>query len=968
MVSLNPWKFLFQCALLTAVVLRSDSAAQRSEEALWDGGGAGGGGRGGGGGEVGLDGEGVGKARHLRLTASSSSEGQEAQFQDELRLALNSHWEILQKIRYHTLISKMKVAQLDKKMKKLTQQIEKKESEKTKESSRPPCDKDPQEVEESSDQTGGEKGEVATLLASLKELSQFYESFNYTTGIFDQTIGNDNVYEKLMQFLKQMKGLVEKTGPKDPGKRQTRKSTKDLTSDLLTTTATTRMMTTSTKAKPWMPQTSISSNLGDHSLHTHNLTAQPGATVSLKCKVPEGSTAGTVVWTKSNPYGGFEIVSAALYIYSTDARYSVAIDAESRAWSLTIKGITKEDEGLYMCEMNSVSKNFYLIVRKEVLPTIDVSHTRNVSAAEGTTAMLNCHVTDLGLYAVSWRGTDHYGTSVLLTHGTVVYSSNRRIGLTHHDDSSDWTLTIDDVTKAEEGVYSCEVNTIPARSQAVWLSIYESESTTRSVVTATVNVTVHGGSYQTFNCTVEPLRNSKIFWIRQRDQRVFTPAEKSRAHHKRISVTQDSEFTSLLTVLDARASDEGEYRCYRDSNPSPTPVISEHVQTVYLTVDMRPFITMDTGSRVSVAEGATASLHCQISNLGNYTVAWVKVNANSDSYILTVGLVSVIYDVRYSVEFDPAVNDWILMLRDVKPSDEGVYQCQINTHPVVSHSVTLHVIESQPVTTSSSLDGRFVAEVGETALLPCRVQNLGDASVTWMRVSDQQVLTAGEFTLSPDLRFRALTNDYETWFLQIPDIREDDEGEYLCQASTNPITSMKFWLAVIGNGKPLDIPPTTSTVEDEPTTTSTTEAPSCLSPFEQLSDDICILRVTLQKLNWMEASEFCKSQGAELALDSYGEIQSFLDRKHGIEGENWTMWPFWVGAKEEQSQDGGPRQWRWVDGAEVDPGIWAFNQPRIYGKKKAPRGLCMTLDGYEKYAAIVQPCHYKRRFVCQRLQ
>lgn len=46
------------------------------------------------------------------------------EFMEEIRRAMSSQWEILQNIRYHTLVTKVRVAQLETQVKKLTSQVE----------------------------------------------------------------------------------------------------------------------------------------------------------------------------------------------------------------------------------------------------------------------------------------------------------------------------------------------------------------------------------------------------------------------------------------------------------------------------------------------------------------------------------------------------------------------------------------------------------------------------------------------------------------------------------------------------------------------------------------------------------------------------------------------------------------------------------------------------------------------------
>ncbi|XP_072388686.1 zwei Ig domain protein zig-8-like [Diabrotica undecimpunctata] len=88
--------------------------------------------------------------------------------------------------------------------------------------------------------------------------------------------------------------------------------------------------------------------------------------------------------------------------------------------------------------------------------------------------------------------------------------------------------------------------------------------------------------------------------------------------------------------------------------------------------------------------------------------------------------------------------------------------------------------------------------VGQTAFLHCRVEQLGDKAVSWIRKRDLHILTAGILTYTSDQRFQVIRPDKsDNWTLQIkfPQIR--DSGIYECQVNTEPKMSLPFRLNVV---------------------------------------------------------------------------------------------------------------------------------------------------------------------------
>ena len=50
-----------------------------------------------------------------------------------------------------------------------------------------------------------------------------------------------------------------------------------------------------------------------------------------------------------------------------------------------------------------------------------------------------------------------------------------------------------------------------------------------------------------------------------------------------------------------------------------------------------------------------------------------------------------LYSSEADTEEDNPAKDWSLLIRNVEPTDAGLYECQINTKPIMSRYITLRV-------------------------------------------------------------------------------------------------------------------------------------------------------------------------------------------------------------------------------------------------------------------------------------
>lgn len=97
-------------------------------------------------------------------------------------------------------------------------------------------------------------------------------------------------------------------------------------------------------------------------------------------------------------------------------------------------------------------------------------------------------------------------------------------------------------------------------------------------------------------------------------------------------------------------------------------------------------------------------------------------------------------------------------------------------------------------TVSSNVTGL----VGKTVHLVCKVKNLGNRTVSWVRHRDIHLLTVGRYTYTSDQRFEAMHSPHtEEWTLRIRYAQRKDSGIYECQISTTPPVGHFVYLTVV---------------------------------------------------------------------------------------------------------------------------------------------------------------------------
>ncbi|KAL1502232.1 hypothetical protein ABEB36_007405 [Hypothenemus hampei] len=188
----------------------------------------------------------------------------------------------------------------------------------------------------------------------------------------------------------------------------------------------------------------------------------------------------------------------------------------------------------------------------------------------------------------------------------------------------------------------------------------------------------------------------------------------------------------------------------------------------------QPYFGSNDIRNVTTTVGLTAYLHCQVQQLGDKAVSWIR---KRDLHILTVGVLTYTSDQRFQIIRSEKSSNWTLQIKFPQIRDSGIYECQVNTEPKMSLPFRLNVVEAK-AKILGSVD--LHVREGSSVTFICKVtQGPHDLNtVFWYK--DNKILQSMGDNESQKIRIQNLWKDSLTSQLHINRVNWSDSGKYSC--------------------------------------------------------------------------------------------------------------------------------------------------------------------------------------------
>ncbi|XP_011298564.1 protein amalgam [Fopius arisanus] len=296
----------------------------------------------------------------------------------------------------------------------------------------------------------------------------------------------------------------------------------------------------------------------------------------------------------------------------------------------------------------------------------------NLTIALGRDAIFTCLVEHLGGYRVGWVKADTKAIQAIHEH---VITHNPRVSVSHSDHST-WNLHIKGIQLEDAGLYMCQINTDPMKSQTGMLFIEVPPDFIPEQTSGDVSIREGGQVKLTCRATGVPL--PQINWHREDGQDIvirdptFPPSDQKL---KAKAVTKHHGEELRLTKVSR--NDMGAYMCIA-SNGVP-PAISKRIT---INVHFPPVIHVP-NQLVAAPRGTDVALECQVEASPKSINYWVK---DSGDMIIS----SSKYEAQ-TISLSTFKTRMILTIHDLQDHDFGTYTCTAkNSLGEVDFSIRLY--------------------------------------------------------------------------------------------------------------------------------------------------------------------------------------------------------------------------------------------------------------------------------------
>ncbi|XP_055077076.1 obscurin [Periophthalmus magnuspinnatus] len=381
---------------------------------------------------------------------------------------------------------------------------------------------------------------------------------------------------------------------------------------------------------------------------------------------------------------------------------------------LIIKDLKPEDSGSYSCQAGSAETTTTVSVKEP--PPFFKKALRSIEANEGSVASLQCELSRPGAQ-VQWRKN------------RLPLRASKKYEMTQ--DGRCAVLEIKDVTPEDKGNYTCQVG--------------------NTETTATVSVKELPPFFKVELQNVEADEEDTVSLYCELSKPVTTaqwkknrlPLKSSRNYE----IEQDG-CQHYFHIKKLNLEDSGSYTC-QVGNIETSATLSVKELPLFFKIDLQ---------NVEVEEEGTATLFCELSKPGvvvQWKKNWTLLRASR----------------KYEMKEDGCYHQ--LLIKDVKPEDNGSYICQAGN---AETTAKLFVKEVTSVFVEELHN--VVAEEGGSASLFCELSKPG-VPVQWKK-NRQQLRTNSKYEMKQDgCRVQLL----------IKDLKLEDRGNYTCQVGTVETTA-----------------------------------------------------------------------------------------------------------------------------------------------------------------------------------
>ncbi|XP_055940313.1 zwei Ig domain protein zig-8-like [Argiope bruennichi] len=240
--------------------------------------------------------------------------------------------------------------------------------------------------------------------------------------------------------------------------------------------------------------------------------------------------------------------------------------------------------------------------------------------------------------------------------------------------------------------------------------------------------------------------------------------------------------SSTEKAIPGRAPD---YGCLTSANitrsrPRRSPALVGHSHL--LSKVEHPTFDYSVPTNVTTQLGQTVYLHCKVHNLGDKVVSWIR---RRDFHVLTVALNTYTADDRFvAVNMDRS-DDWMLQIKLAQLADEGLYECQVNTHPLISFFVNLTVLV--PKSSIREAPDLYV-KTGSSINLTCIISQSPEPPVFVFWYHNDRMINYD--SSGGDISVHKAGQDTAISRLFIKNAQPSDSGNYTCCPSNADASSI----------------------------------------------------------------------------------------------------------------------------------------------------------------------------------